>query len=516
MPVLLLTLTLAIAQDTDGDGVSDDAEIRITGTDPAVDERSCASPGTLVHAPLGRFTRLAAADLDDDGLDELVFADAADGTVGIVDGATDGTWQLELLPSGLEGADALLLFDHDGDGVLDVLVADASDTHVLAGPGFASASALGFPAQALAGGDVDGDGLPDLLVGTSDWSPFTKRWTGAVVLHPGAGDPVEVWGGPAHQLEAVDLDADGDLDLLVAGADTAHGLIHDGSGTFAYASIGPGQGPCCTEVEPTLVPLADSDGDGRPDLLVRQGGNGATLVGYRGLPGGAFGPPTPLESFTRVARMVDLDGDGVNDLVHASLEPLGWRRGLGGGALAALAPVLDGSEGWSVTEGLQPVDLDGDGRVDLVAATTDSLLLFPNVWHDRDGDGLSDATEQCVSRTDPTVADSDGDGVDDGSELAAGTDPSDPTNATPAPTADTGASAPSTADTGAPAPTPTPTADTGPGPAPSTPPSPSPHEAESSGCATTPTPTGALVVAFALSAARRRTTMRGHRTSPPR
>ncbi len=44
---------------------------------------------------------------------------------------------------------------------------------------------------------------------------------------------------------------------------------------------------------------------------------------------------------------------------------------------------------------------------------------------DADGDGLSDYAEVFVHGTDPTLADTDGDGVDDGLELARGTDPTD-------------------------------------------------------------------------------------------
>jgi hypothetical protein len=45
---------------------------------------------------------------------------------------------------------------------------------------------------------------------------------------------------------------------------------------------------------------------------------------------------------------------------------------------------------------------------------------------DLDDDGLSTADEVSIYGTNVTVADSDADGVDDGDEVAAGTDPLDP------------------------------------------------------------------------------------------
>ncbi|MEO0604175.1 MAG: sulfatase-like hydrolase/transferase, partial [Myxococcota bacterium] len=56
----------------------------------------------------------------------------------------------------------------------------------------------------------------------------------------------------------------------------------------------------------------------------------------------------------------------------------------------------------------------------------DELSVEPFV--DGDGDGLSDLVEGLVTATDPTLADTDGDTVPDGAEVAAGTDPNDPSD----------------------------------------------------------------------------------------
>ena len=72
-----------------------------------------------------------------------------------------------------------------------------------------------------------------------------------------------------------------------------------------------------------------------------------------------------------------------------------------------------------------PLDSDGDGLSDddEAAAGTDPAVV------DSDGDGLSDGDEVNVYSTDPTLVDTDGDGMDDGYEVAHALDPLDAADA---------------------------------------------------------------------------------------
>ena len=111
----------------------------------------------------------------------------------------------------------------------------------------------------------------------------------------------------------------------------------------------------------------------------------------------------------------------------------------GGGTLGQSASVgiagtsasLETSAGgfWPIEAGgLPSIDLDGDG-----------LTAFFDL--DDDGDGLLDSVETDTgvfvspgdTGTDPLAADTDGDGIDDGTEVAQGSDPTDPGSPAPVP-----------------------------------------------------------------------------------
>jgi hypothetical protein len=115
-------------------------------------------------------------------------------------------------------------------------------------------------------------------------------------------------------------------------------------------------------------PTADSDGDGIAD--VREGG------------GDTDGDGTGNDADS------DSDGDGLSDSVEA----------------AGAAPCT-------------PPDSDADGRYDAIDL-------------DSDNDGLTDREEATLG-TDPTQADSDGDGIDDLTERASGSSPTDETSLPP-------------------------------------------------------------------------------------
>ena len=331
------------AADFDGDGLCDlaagmpDAELDGPGDDGlVVIYQGTTEQGLmLTREPVGIFSavsgansefgrRLAAADIDGDGLAELAVSAWKDGTRASTGGAvflfhgdrvlstsapiTTPDWSLYGTHSGDYLGSDLDLFDQDGDGVPDLAVGvfrantakldagrakvysgasialdgeDASDdSPALELTGEAEDERLG---QALAAiGDVDGDGRGDLLT-LSGYDEAYGIEVGAPYYLGGDGDRVllEMPGEPSgHQIGEgfayFDTDGDGVREMLVgapsvgvAGVGANAGAIYRVDGATPEAILGGHETHSGSDrFGWKIVDAGDFNGDGSPDLAV--------------------------------------------------------------------------------------------------------------------------------------------------------------------------------------------------------------------------------------------------------
>ena len=235
--------------------------------------------------------------------------------------------------------------------------------------------------------DTDGDGIPNYLDDDSDDDSIKDK------VEAGDEDPYTL---------PVDSDSDGTPDFL--DLDSDNNCISDKNEKHSTGS-GPG----------------DLDGDGTADYA-DDDNDGDGILDVQEI-GAACEPPDTDEDGTEDYMDTDSDGDGIADIYEAGTtewqdEPVDTD---GDGTPDYLDQdsdndgVSDTDESGVTSLDEAPRDTDGDGRPDF--QDTDS-----------DGDSLSDYDEINIYGTDPYDADSDDDGFSDGGEIAAGTDPSDPTS----------------------------------------------------------------------------------------
>jgi hypothetical protein len=320
------------------------------------------------------------------------------GGVALIDG--DGNGRLDLFfcnggpivkEPGQEADDSpCRYYRNNGDGTFT----DATATARAPGPGYAMGAAVG---------DFDGDGRDDLFVtGWRDQRLYRNLGGGRFDdLTARAGLTSTLWSTSAAW---ADLDGDGDLDLYVAGyldydpasapfcaapdgrrdycgpedfpAQPDRLYRNNGDGTFT--DVARAAGIDLPEGRGLGVVVADLTGDARPDVFVANDGTACWLFenlgGLRfrevaGSAGLAFdGQGQALSGMG--ASVGDLDGDGRSDLAVTNFlgRPTVAFRSLGAGSFVdASAPLgLSTATRGVLGFGLGLVDLDADGRLDLV------------------------------------------------------------------------------------------------------------------------------------------------------
>jgi len=207
----------------------------------------------------------------------------------------------------------------------------------------------------------------------------------------------------ASGLAAADVEADGDLDLLVTSSGAPCRLwLGDGLGAFMRA--GPDALP--DEVVPgaTSPAMADINGDGAVDLFVPASGQDRV---YFGDGNGRFFDvtSTALGSESDVglaAAIADLDRDGHGDVVVLARQaPVRIYRNDGAGRLFDYSGQIGPNPAGLPQAGLALGDVDADGDDDLFISRAEwappALLVSwdPEPADDGDLDGVVDEADNC-------------------------------------------------------------------------------------------------------------------------
>jgi cytochrome c5 len=284
----------------------------------------------------------------------------------------------------------------------DVLVCDALNNRVLVLSPYESPPAW----RTLARGpccahaevvDLDGDGVTDVVLACLGDFRATDDRVGSVVLLKGKRDggftPVTLLDGVGRvaDVRAADFTGDGKLDLVVAefgwrqtGAVVLleNRTTDPARPTFVPRTLDPRHGA-------THVPVADLNGDGRPDFVALITQEHETVVAFLNEGGGRFRKETvytaPHPAFgCNGLQLVDLDGDGDLDVLLSNgdvldaphlLKPYHGLSWLENGGRYPFTPhrLADCCGAGSPVA----ADFDGNGLLDVAFVTHLPAGLFP-------------------------------------------------------------------------------------------------------------------------------------------
>ncbi|MDY3563673.1 VCBS repeat-containing protein [Gemmata sp. JC673] len=265
----------------------------------------------------------ATGDVNGDGVsDVIVGAQIPDGHVKVFDGATGAVLESYLAFPGFKGAVGVGTGDVNGDGTAEVLVsADASNAHVKAigTQGQVLASFFAFPGflghVSVSGGDFNNDGTDEIVIGaggtgvngrTAIFDANGAVYDAGFFAFPGFDGSVSV--------DAGDVNGDGIADIVVgAGPGAPGGAIKAFSGS-GFSQIGSFVAYAPTVTSGVSVRVVDRTQDGRSDIFVaRQGGNFIGLAGFHSLAPQFQGVPAGNDE-TSFGAAIGFPGDAAGDI----------------------------------------------------------------------------------------------------------------------------------------------------------------------------------------------------------
>ena len=351
-----------------------------------------ACPGTSILGPalsaakvLGSPNAIVVADVNLDGRQD-VLTTSSPGTVSVLFGLGDGTFSPHADYAVGKGPIAIVVSDLNRDGIPDVVTAnsDAISVSVLLGKGdgtFAAAApsdtALTINPKAIAVGDVDLDGNPDIVTANSKGD--TYMGTASLLRGRGNGsfgfikDYAAGKNPSAVALGDPDLDGKPDMVVLNAGVDNSwSGGVYLGSGNGTFTAGATFE----TGMHPTAVALRDMNADGKVDVVMTSTFSSLISV-LLGKGDGTFS--TKVDSDAGGAQnaslaVADMNGDGKLDVVVS----LGGSQTL----VSVLFGKGDGTLPSRYSTNIPSVaiavgDVNGDGRPDVAVANSDGVTILP-------------------------------------------------------------------------------------------------------------------------------------------
>jgi len=395
---------------------------------------------TVAAGNIPYLATFALADVNGDGKLDIVTFNS--GSVSIYLGTGKGTFSaapnFSYAASDGTGDEQPAVADYNSDGKVDIVYVDSGLEVASFFAGNGDGTFRGAPVVSPGGvnpaailvlgtGDINGDGIPDLLAYDVSLLYNNQATTPAVVslLSDGKGNFKEVTALSAAAVDklsptavgdtinfevsptVVDLNGDGRADIVFSTAGSIYTALANANGSFQTPAPVSGLQLDCF---PNLTDAGNIDGTGHTSLVLAYPGD-SYCGGSGSIPSGVIvlindgradftASVLPVGTSLYQARLVDLDGDGYPDLALSDIGTYTYEiytvPNLGAAAtpgtnfdLTRFATVLSN---YAVAD-ILPGDYNGDGKQDLAFATagqidvagnnspiqgTEGVLLLPN------------------------------------------------------------------------------------------------------------------------------------------
>jgi hypothetical protein len=244
--------------------------------------------------PIGGFNNPEAVkigDFNNDGIQDLAVANAGNNTVSILLGNGDGTFKPAISSPVGSFPFFLAVADFNGDGIADLAVVNGNDDTVTVLRGLGDGTFTPFPnspltvgdgASPIVAADFNGDGQVDLAVANftdNNVDIFLGNGAGGFTSQPAIGVGLNPF-----SMTALDYNGDGITDLAIGNyhrytstdPGTVTLLIGNGDGSFSQ----PALSPITVGQYPNDVVAADFNRDGKPDLAIPNSGPIPNSGGY--------------------------------------------------------------------------------------------------------------------------------------------------------------------------------------------------------------------------------------------